>query len=127
MLMSIPGGIIAALSAGVVALSDGNLVVQMGMQIVQTIAQAAGQTLFTPIGYIMATLIYYDLRIRKEAFDLQQRLPQAEMPQYPPQGSPYPPQNPQYPPQAPQYPPYPQQAPPYSPQIPSPPQTPPSQ
>jgi hypothetical protein len=127
LLVSIPTGLFGFLAGILVVVSGGSDTALIGMQVGNVVFQAAGQTLFGAIGYITTTLLYYDLRIRKEAFDLQQRLPQAEMPQYPPQGSPYPPQNPQYPPQAPQYPPYPQQAPPYSPQIPSPPQTPPSQ
>ena len=39
---------------------------------------AIGQTFFGGIIYITAALLYYDLRIRKEAFDLEQRLPAME-------------------------------------------------
>ena len=132
-LLAAPSGSLAVMTAGVTAFSDDSLAVQMAMQIVQTVVQAACQVLFTPIGYIGATLIYYDLRVRKEAYDLQQRLPQVEIvqpagyPQYAPGApghSPYGQQPPQYPPQAPGYPPYPQQPPQYPPTIPPPPPAP---
>jgi len=132
LLLSIPGGLIAALSAGVLFLSGGSAFVELGMQVIQTVVQTAGQVLFTPIGHITATLLYYDLRVRKEAFDLQQRLPGVEIVQPRPFGQQptrYPPHQP-YPPAAPGYPPYLQQPPAYPeqqpPRIPPPPPAPPA-
>lgn len=122
LLLSIPGVLIGLLSAGAILLSGGSAVVEMGMQVVQTVFQTAAQVLFTPVALITTTLLYYDLMVRKEAFDLQQRLPQTEI--VPPTGySPYGPPPSQYPPygQPPQYPP---PGPGYPPSPPQPPQTP---
>jgi hypothetical protein len=109
LLLSIPGFLIGLLSAGAILLSGGSAVVELAMQVVQTTFQTAAQVLFTPVALITTTLLYYDLVVRKEAFDLQQRLPRAEIvpPGYPPYGQ----QPPQYPQQPPQYPPYGQQPP----------------
>jgi hypothetical protein len=123
LLLSIPSGIIGVASGILVSISEAGVVAQGILQIVQTIFQAAAQTLFTPVGYITATLIYYDLLVRKEALDLQQRLPGVEIAQAP--GYPQYPQAPQYPPQYPQAPPQYPQAPQYPPQYPQVPQYPP--
>ena len=126
LLLSIPTGIFTFVGLGVATASGGSGIAVMLVQIGQVIFQAAGQVLFGAIGYITATLIYYDLRVRKEAFDLQQRLPAD--PGYPQQYAPgYPAQYPPQYPQAPQQPPqYPQQPPQYPPQYPQfPPQAPP--
>ena len=42
-----------------------------GIQIMQTAGQTIGNILVNPIFMISFTLIYYDIRIRKEGFDLQ--------------------------------------------------------
>lgn len=125
LLLSIPSILVGLLSAGAVLLSGGSAVVELGMQVIQMVFQTAAQVLFTPIALITTTLLYYDLMVRKEAFDLQQRLPQAEI--VPPMVYPrYGQQPPQYPPQAPGYPPYPQppQGPGYPPSPQGPPPTP---
>jgi hypothetical protein len=78
LLVSIPSGLFSfvgnilvfALHAGqwgTVAVSTGNV-----------LFGTLGETLFGSIIYIALTLFYYDLRIRKEAFDLQQRAASAE-------------------------------------------------
>jgi hypothetical protein len=134
LLVSIPTGLFSFLSAGLAAASGGSQTMMMVANVGNVVFQAAGQTLFGAIGLVTTTLLYYDLRIRKEAFDLQQRLPHGDSqqawqaPQYS-QQPPYSPQDPSYP-QQPQQPPYapedPQQHPPRPPQIPPPPpQTPP--
>ena len=129
-LLSIPSLLIGLVSFGATLLSGGNAVVQLVMQVVETAFNTAAQVVFTPIALITATLLFYDLMVRKEAFDLQQRLPQAEIvvpPQYPPYGQqpPYPQQPPQYPPYGqPQYPQQPPQTPGYPPYPPPPPPTP---
>ena len=123
LLVSIPAGLFGFVAGIVVVVTGGSEFALMLMQIGNTVFQAAGQTLFGAVGYITATLLYYDLMVRKEAFDLQQRLPHVEI--TPPQQPGYP----QYPPQAPQnpqtpgYPPSPQQPPQYPP--PAPPRVPP--
>ena len=79
LLVSIPSGIFgfvggianAILQAG----TTGALVVQAG----NAVFGALGETLFGAIAYIAITLFYYDLRIRKEAFDLQQRAQYADL------------------------------------------------
>jgi hypothetical protein len=116
LLVSIPTGLFAFAAGILVALSGGGTAALVGMQVGNMLFQAAGQTLFGAIGLITTTLLYYDLRIRKEAFDVQQRPPEAEIPQ--PSGYQ------QHPPRYPQYPPYPGQAPQYPPQTPPPPPAP---
>jgi hypothetical protein len=124
LLVSVPAGLFGFLAGiGMVAVG-GNQTAMMAIQVGDAIFQAAGQTLFGAIGYITTTLLYYDLRVRKEAFDLQQRLPQVEIAQ--PTGYPQHPQQPPYPPQAPGYPPYQQQPPREPPRIPPPPPAPPN-
>jgi hypothetical protein len=39
-----------------------------------------GQALFGGLGLITATLVYYDLRVRREAFDLRQRVETPDAP-----------------------------------------------
>jgi Membrane domain of glycerophosphoryl diester phosphodiesterase len=138
LLLAIPGALVAGLSGGVLYLSGGNALVELGLQVIQTVFQTAGQVLFTPIGLITAVLLYYDLLVRKEAFDLQQRLAHVETAQptvYPPYGQPSTQHPPQHgnPPPAPVQPPYPQQPstyphqpPPSPPLIPPPPPAPPN-
>jgi hypothetical protein len=77
-LVSIPSGLFAMVAGIVVALSGGGLAATIAMQIGNAFFQALGQTLFGAITYILMTLLYYDLRVRKEAFDLEQRAYQAE-------------------------------------------------
>jgi hypothetical protein len=124
LLVSIPTGLFS-FAAGIIIGVSGNTAVMVMTQIGNVLFQAAGQTLFGAVGLVTATLLYYDLLVRKEAFDLQQRLPDVEVVQptaYPPYGQQqYPPPQ-QYPPQqypqAPGYPPYPQQPPQYPPSYP---------
>lgn len=130
LLISIPTGLFS-FAAGIVIAASGSTTVLLVTQIGNALFQAAGQTLFGAIGLVTTTLIYYDLRVRKEAFDLQQRLPGVEIAQatgYPQYGQQprYPQQPPQYPhepPRAPAYPPYPPAG---RPRIPPPPPVPPS-
>jgi len=123
LLVSIPSGLFGFIAGIVAVASGGNETAMIATNVGNTFFQAIGQILFGAIGYVTTTLLYYDLRVRKEAYDLQQRLPQVEIvqpgqyPQYqsPPQAPgypPYPQQSPQYPPQAPGYPQYPPQVPP---------------
>lgn len=131
LLISIPTGLFSFV-AGIVIAASGSTTVLLVTQIGNALFQAAGQTLFGAIGLVTATLLYYDLRVRKEAFDLQQRLPGVEIVQPRPFGqqpTQYPPHQP-YPPAAPGYPPHPQQPPAYLeqqlPRIPPPPPAPPA-
>ena len=43
----------------------------LGLMVMQTAAQSVSQILVSPIYMISFTLLYYDIRIRKEGFDLQ--------------------------------------------------------
>ena len=74
LLISIPTGLFS-FAASIVMAASGSTTVRVLTQIGNALFQAAGQTLFGAIGLVTATLLYYDLRVRKEAFDLQQRLP----------------------------------------------------
>jgi hypothetical protein len=82
-LVSVPAGLFGFIG-GIVAVATGGSPAALTMvQVGNVVFQALGQTLFGAIAYITTTLLYYDLRIRKEAFDLQQRLPQPGAPQSP--------------------------------------------
>lgn len=123
LLVSIPAGLFGFVAGILVVVTNANALGLMLMQVGNAVLQAVGQTLFGAIGYVTTTLLFYDLLVRKEAFDLQQRLPHVEItppaqPGYPQ----YPQQPPGYPPQNPGYPQYPQQPPPQNPpQVPPPP------
>jgi hypothetical protein len=47
-------------------------------QLVSGVLNGVAQALFYPLAPIASTLLYYELRVRKEAFDLEQRLSEAE-------------------------------------------------
>jgi hypothetical protein len=105
LLVSIPAGLFGFLSGIIAVAAGGSPTMLMLAQIGNAIFQVVGQTLFGAIGFVTATLLYYDLRIRKEAFDLEQRLPGGDVPG----ALPYPESPPAYPqaPPPPPYPPYP--------------------
>lgn len=126
LLVSVPAGLFGFLTGIAAIATGGNEVAMMAFQVGDAIFQAAGQSLFGAIGYITATLLYYDLLVRKEAFDLQQRLPNVEIaqPTGPQQYPQYPQQSPQYPPQNSGSPPYPQQPSQVPPRFPPPPPSP---
>ncbi len=67
------GAWIAADPQGPTSLS-GSVLVQAG----QIVAQALGETVFGAVAYILMTRFYYDVLVRKEAFDLEQRLALTE-------------------------------------------------
>jgi hypothetical protein len=46
----------------------------------ETLVTTIGHVLFGALSFIVSTLLYYDLRVRKEAFDLEQRLGVATTP-----------------------------------------------
>jgi hypothetical protein len=80
LLVSIPTGIFSFVAQiAIMALRSSQMAI-LASQIGNTIFQAIGQTLFGSIFYITLTLLYYDLRVRKEAFDLQQRVSYADPP-----------------------------------------------
>ena len=61
--------------------------------VVITLAQTAMQVVIHPIGLIAFTILYYDIRVRKEGFDLQvlathlgAQLPEGHLPAAPPAG-----------------------------------------
>jgi len=48
--------------------------------VVQTLVNLASTIIWAPVEWIAFTILYYDLRVRKEAFDLQlaaEALPQS--------------------------------------------------
>ncbi|MGE3268075.1 MAG: glycerophosphoryl diester phosphodiesterase membrane domain-containing protein [Chloroflexota bacterium] len=76
-LVALPASLFAVLAAvwlaitpAVLSNSGGMFTVQAG----QVIVQALGETVFGAIGYIVMTRFYFDVRVRKEAFDLELRL-----------------------------------------------------
>jgi MFS family permease len=88
LLVSVPTGIFSFIATILAALSGGSQAAMTMLQIGNILFNAVGQTLFGGILYITSTLLYYDLRIRKEAFDLEQRMPGAESPTMPYQEAP---------------------------------------
>jgi hypothetical protein len=96
LLISVPTALFG-FAAGIVAVVlSGSQGAIMLVQAGNILFSALGQTLFGSIIYVTSTLLYYDLRIRKEAFDLEQRVPDVGAPTAPyypaPQyqsGSPY--------------------------------------
>jgi hypothetical protein len=66
-------GMSFALDAGVNALSSKVFRVSAAFapQVLQQITNAVGEILFGPVSAIALTLVYYDQRVRKEAFDIQ--------------------------------------------------------
>lgn len=106
LLVSVPTGIFSFVAGILAAVFAGNQGAVMLVQTGNVLVNAIGQTLFGGILYITTTLLYYDLRIRKEAFDLEQRMPSPEQAATPYQPAPPTlPTYPQYPPPPPNYPP----------------------
>jgi hypothetical protein len=85
-LLSIPSFLVGILAGlGAVMSSNSEHGVAILIDIVNGIVSAASQTLFTPLALIAMTLLYYELRVRKEAFDLEQRAgEETEPPTVPP-------------------------------------------
>jgi hypothetical protein len=85
-LISIPSalvGVLAGLGAVMSRNSEHGLATLI--DIVNGIVSAASQALFTPLALITMTVLYYELRVRKEAFDLEQRAGEGtEPPTVPP-------------------------------------------
>jgi len=53
---------------------------QLGLSVVQSLVNLASTIIWAPVEWIAFTVLYYDLRVRKEAFDLQlaaEALPQS--------------------------------------------------
>jgi hypothetical protein len=96
LLVSIPSGFFAFLAGFAAVASGTNTGVMALVQAGNVLFSAIGQVFFGSVLYITATVLYYDLRVRKEAFDLEQRLP-SDVPPTMPQHPSYP-QYPQYPP-----------------------------
>jgi len=78
LLISIPGGLASFLTLPVIALADDNPGLVAAVNVFSSLVGAAGQSLFGGLSLITATLVYYDLRARQEAFDLQQRVETLE-------------------------------------------------
>lgn len=67
LLLVIPGVAIGALAVGTSDASAAETTLSVGAMIVQ----AALQILVYPLIYVLTTVLYYDLRVRKEGFDLE--------------------------------------------------------
>lgn len=80
-LINIPGGLVSMVTGIWIGVSQANTTVVLIAQTLNALAQAAGQTVFGSIAFITMTLFYYELRVRKEGFDLQQRAMQGGAPQ----------------------------------------------
>lgn len=80
LLISIPGGIASFVTIPVVLLADNNPAAVAVANVFSSLVSAAGQSLFGGLSLITATLVYYDLLVRQEAFDLQQRIGTLDAP-----------------------------------------------
>ena len=83
LLVSIPGGLASFVTLPIIALADDNPVLVGAANVFNSLVGAVGQSLFGGLGLITATLIYYDLLVRQEAFDLQQRVEGLDVPRGP--------------------------------------------
>ncbi len=91
LLASIPGGLAGFLTRPVLALVDDDQVLVGAANVFNSLVGAVGQSLFGGLGLIAATLVYYDLLVRREASDLQQRVERLDAPDTSPApGSPTP-------------------------------------
>ena len=73
LLVSVPGGIVSVLLVPVIVLAEDNPALLAAANVISTLVNVAGQALFGGLWFITTTIVYYDLLVRKEAFDLQQR------------------------------------------------------
>lgn len=69
--LAIAGAVIFQLPFTVMAVTPHPHVLPFGIVILQSVATFASQVLVAPVGTIAFSLMYYNLRVRKEAFDLQ--------------------------------------------------------
>lgn len=74
-LTGVPAGLSGAIS-GVAGLSAGPG--RVLLEIVSSILSAVVGSIFGSLSWIAETLLFYELRVRKEAFDIEQRLEAAE-------------------------------------------------
>ena len=76
-LVNIPSGIVGLIAGALVAVAEfpGE---QYLLQLVNAFMSAVGQSLLGAIFWMTSTLLYFDLRVRKEAFDLEQLTARAE-------------------------------------------------
>ena len=83
LLTNIPGGLASFVTLPVLALAADNPALVAAVNVFNSLVGAVGQSLFGGLSLITATLVYYDLRVRQEAFDLQQRVATLEEPPHP--------------------------------------------
>ena len=73
--------LIGGIFGGIAATStQGGPAGQLGLSVVQSLVNLASTIIWAPVEWIAFTVLYYDLRVRKEAFDLQlaaEALPQS--------------------------------------------------
>ena len=67
LLAGIVQGLFVGLFAGVVSVSDN----EVAETVAEAVAQLAGSALTTPLSAAVLTVLYFDLRVRKEGFDLE--------------------------------------------------------
>jgi hypothetical protein len=70
-LNSVPAGLVGALSAVVSDLLPSADWLTAAFNLLSALVSAVTGALFAPLGYIASTVLYYELRVRKEAFDLE--------------------------------------------------------
>ena len=76
----IPSALLGAATAVAQAVLDLGRWVQTASDTLQALLGAVTGSLFGPLYFLTTTLLYYELRVRKEAFDLEQQLAQLGAP-----------------------------------------------
>ena len=76
-LVSIPTTLVGVATGVSAAVSKSSGVMGIA-QVVNSLVSAAAQALFGSLNWITTTVLYYELRVRKEAFDLEQRATDGE-------------------------------------------------
>jgi hypothetical protein len=76
-LTSVPAGLVGVLGALASELVPGGRWLETAFSLLSTLVSALTGALFAPLGFIASTVLYYELRVRKEAFDLERLAGQA--------------------------------------------------
>ena len=90
LLVNIPGGLASLVTLPIVAFAGDNAALGAAANVFNSLVGAVGQSLFGGLSLITTTLVYYDLLVRQEAFDLHQRVETLDPPNVPPATGPVP-------------------------------------
>ena len=77
-LVSVPAGIVGVIMGLILAVSQSAAGPRVVIEVVNTFVSAVAQSLFGALTWISLVVIYYELRVRKEAFDLERLAAEGE-------------------------------------------------